>query len=40
MKCVYFGLSAYQIRHGYPNCILGNCLTKNFSLINLILFKG
>ncbi|XP_055280014.1 piezo-type mechanosensitive ion channel component 2-like [Moschus berezovskii] len=40
VKCIYFGLSAYQIRHGYPNWILGNCLTKNFSLINLILFKG
>ncbi|CAI9154390.1 unnamed protein product [Rangifer tarandus platyrhynchus] len=40
VKCIYFGLSAYQIRHGYPNWILGNCLTKNFSLVNLILFKG
>ncbi|KAM6163885.1 piezo-type mechanosensitive ion channel component 2-like [Rhynchocyon petersi] len=40
VKCIYFGLSAYQIKCGYPNRILGNFLTKNFSLLNFILFKG
>ncbi|ELW71183.1 Protein PIEZO2 [Tupaia chinensis] len=40
VKCVYFGLSAYQIKCGYPNRILGNFLTKNFNLLNLFLFKG
>nr|XP_030697484.1 piezo-type mechanosensitive ion channel component 2-like [Globicephala melas] len=40
VKCIYFGPSAYRIRCGYPNQILGNFLTKHFNLINLILFKG
>ncbi|XP_049555134.1 piezo-type mechanosensitive ion channel component 2-like [Orcinus orca] len=40
VKCIDFGPSAYQIRCGYPNQILGNFLTKHFNLINLILFKG
>ncbi|KAF5394700.1 hypothetical protein PHET_10589 [Paragonimus heterotremus] len=40
IKCVYFSLSAYQIRSGYPLRILGNFLTKNYNYINLILFKG
>ncbi|KAM7404453.1 hypothetical protein PAMP_011798 [Pampus punctatissimus] len=31
IKCIYFGLSAYQIKCGYPNCILGNFLTKNYN---------
>ncbi|CAL8073643.1 unnamed protein product [Calicophoron daubneyi] len=39
-KCIYFSLSAYQIRSGYPLRILGNFLTKNYSYLNLILFKG
>ncbi|XP_074046911.1 piezo-type mechanosensitive ion channel component 2-like [Macrotis lagotis] len=39
-KCIYFGLSAYQIKCGYPNRILGNFLTKNFNFINLFLFQG
>lgn len=34
-KCCYFLLSAYQIRCGYPRRILGNCLTKGFSIFNL-----
>ncbi|XP_036605792.1 piezo-type mechanosensitive ion channel component 2-like [Trichosurus vulpecula] len=40
VKCIYFGLSAYQIKCGYPNRILGNFLTKNFNFINLFLFQG
>ncbi|KAL3858640.1 hypothetical protein ACJMK2_008907 [Sinanodonta woodiana] len=40
VKCVYFGLSAYQIRCGYPTRILGNFLTKKYNYLNLILFKG
>ncbi|XP_056673253.1 piezo-type mechanosensitive ion channel component 2-like [Monodelphis domestica] len=39
-KCIYFGLSAYQIKCGYPNRILGNFLTKNFNFLNLFLFQG
>ncbi|TNN60308.1 Piezo-type mechanosensitive ion channel component 2 [Liparis tanakae] len=40
VKCIYFGLSAYQIKCGYPNQILGNFLTKNFNYLNLFLFQG
>ncbi|KAM7412257.1 hypothetical protein PAMA_021957 [Pampus argenteus] len=40
IKCIYFGLSAYQIKCGYPNCILGNFLTKNYNYLNLFLFQG
>ncbi|XP_068928415.1 piezo-type mechanosensitive ion channel component 2-like [Petaurus breviceps papuanus] len=40
VKCLYFGLSAYQIKCGYPNRILGNFLTKNFNFLNLFLFQG
>ncbi|KAL2101974.1 hypothetical protein ACEWY4_003735 [Coilia grayii] len=40
VKCVYFGLSAYQIKCGYPNRVLGNFLTKNYNYINLFLFQG
>ncbi|XP_054995933.1 piezo-type mechanosensitive ion channel component 1-like [Sorex araneus] len=40
VKCVYFALSAYQIKCGYPTRILGNFLTKGFNLVNLMLFKG
>ncbi|XP_023819119.1 piezo-type mechanosensitive ion channel component 1 [Oryzias latipes] len=40
VKCIYFGLSAYQIRCGYPTRILGNFLTKNFGHLNLFLFQG
>lgn len=38
-KYLYFLLSAYQIRCGYPRRILGNCLTKGFTMINLFAFK-
>ncbi|XP_034027616.1 piezo-type mechanosensitive ion channel component 2 [Thalassophryne amazonica] len=40
VKCIYFGLSAYQIKCGYPNRILGNFLTKNYNYLNLFLFQG
>ncbi|XP_055358353.1 piezo-type mechanosensitive ion channel component 1 isoform X3 [Betta splendens] len=39
-KCIYFGLSAYQIRCGYPTRILGNFLTKKYNHLNLFLFQG
>ncbi|XP_016101354.1 piezo-type mechanosensitive ion channel component 1-like [Sinocyclocheilus grahami] len=39
-KCIYFTLSAYQIRCGYPTRILGNFLTKKFNHLNLFLFQG
>ncbi|KAG7283178.1 hypothetical protein CRUP_000540 [Coryphaenoides rupestris] len=39
-KCIYFGLSAYQIRCGYPTRILGNFLTKGYNHLNLFLFQG
>ncbi|KAL1491500.1 hypothetical protein ABEB36_012089 [Hypothenemus hampei] len=40
VKCIYFLLSAYQIRCGYPSRILGNCLSKGYSMVNMFLFKG
>ncbi|KAL4613578.1 piezo-type mechanosensitive ion channel component 1 isoform X1 [Arapaima gigas] len=40
VKCIYFGLSAYQIRCGYPTRILGNILTKKYNHLNLFLFQG
>ncbi|XP_048520922.1 piezo-type mechanosensitive ion channel component isoform X6 [Dendroctonus ponderosae] len=40
VKCIYFLLSAYQIRCGYPSRILGNCLCKAYSMVNMFLFKG
>uniref|UniRef100_A0A494B9V6 Piezo-type mechanosensitive ion channel component 2 n=1 Tax=Mus musculus TaxID=10090 RepID=A0A494B9V6_MOUSE len=40
VKCVYFGLSAYQIRCGYPTRVLGNFLTKSYNYVNLFLFQG
>ena len=39
-KCMYFGLSAYQVRWGYPTRILGNFLTKSYTLTSGILFQG
>jgi len=39
-KCIYFVLSCYQIRSGYPTRIIGNVLTKNYNYFNLVLFKG
>ncbi|XP_063154930.1 piezo-type mechanosensitive ion channel component 2-like [Candoia aspera] len=40
VKCIYFGLSAYQIKCGYPKRITGNFLTKSYNYINLYLFQG
>ncbi|XP_052333345.1 piezo-type mechanosensitive ion channel component 2-like, partial [Oncorhynchus keta] len=40
IKCIYFGLSAYQIRCGYPTRVLGNFLTKSYNYANLFLFQG
>nr|XP_020644043.1 piezo-type mechanosensitive ion channel component 1 [Pogona vitticeps] len=40
VKCLYFALSAYQIRCGYPTRILGNFLTKKYNHLNLFLFQG
>ncbi|KAK5623093.1 hypothetical protein CRENBAI_019982 [Crenichthys baileyi] len=40
VKCFYFGLSAYQIRSGYPTRVLGNFLTKSYNYVNLFLFQG
>ncbi|XP_042350944.1 piezo-type mechanosensitive ion channel component 2-like [Plectropomus leopardus] len=40
VKCMYFSLSAYQIRSGYPTRVLGNFLTKSYNYLNLFLFQG
>uniref|UniRef100_A0A8B9GV46 Piezo-type mechanosensitive ion channel component 1 n=1 Tax=Astyanax mexicanus TaxID=7994 RepID=A0A8B9GV46_ASTMX len=40
VKCIYFTLSAYQVRCGYPTRILGNFLTKKYNHLNLFLFQG
>ncbi|CAF0761239.1 unnamed protein product, partial [Brachionus calyciflorus] len=40
VRCIYFGYSSRQIRCGYPTRILGNFLTKSYSYVNLVLFKG
>lgn len=39
VKCIYLLLSAYQIRCGYPKRILGNFITRGFSLINMVAFN-
>lgn len=38
IKCIYFLLSAHQIRSGYPRRVLGNCFTKSFGLANWTAF--
>ncbi|KAL4623589.1 piezo-type mechanosensitive ion channel component 2 isoform X1 [Arapaima gigas] len=40
VKCIYFSLSAYQIRCGYPTRVLGNFLTKSYNYVNLFFFQG
>ncbi|KAM6458388.1 piezo-type mechanosensitive ion channel component 2-like [Liasis olivaceus] len=40
VKCIYLGLSAYQIKCGYPKRITGIFLTKSYNYINLYLFQG
>ncbi|CAO1304226.1 unnamed protein product [Diamesa serratosioi] len=39
IKCFHLLFSAYQIRCGYPSRILGNFLTKSFSMLNFAGFK-
>ncbi|XP_055921322.1 piezo-type mechanosensitive ion channel component isoform X4 [Eupeodes corollae] len=39
IKCFYLLLSSFQIKCGYPKRILGNFLTKGFTLVNMISFK-
>ncbi|XP_027198178.2 piezo type mechanosensitive ion channel component isoform X2 [Dermatophagoides pteronyssinus] len=38
-KCIYFLLSAFQIRSGYPTRILGNTFCKKYNFVNWYLFK-
>uniref|UniRef100_A0A915EEW5 Piezo non-specific cation channel R-Ras-binding domain-containing protein n=1 Tax=Ditylenchus dipsaci TaxID=166011 RepID=A0A915EEW5_9BILA len=40
VKCVYFLVSAWQIRNGYPSLCIGNLLTHSYGLINMVLFKA
>uniref|UniRef100_A0A1A9VXU8 Piezo non-specific cation channel R-Ras-binding domain-containing protein n=1 Tax=Glossina austeni TaxID=7395 RepID=A0A1A9VXU8_GLOAU len=37
--CIGSRASAYQIKCGYPNRILGNFLTKSFTVLNMVVFK-
>lgn len=39
VKCFYLLFSAFQIRCGYPSRIIGNFLTKGFSIVNVMLYK-
>lgn len=39
IKCLYLLFSAYQIRCGYPSRILGNFLTKDFTMLNFAGYK-
>ncbi|TKR60802.1 hypothetical protein L596_027991 [Steinernema carpocapsae] len=39
VKCIYFIISAKQIRAGYPKRSLGTIATNNFSAINWVLYK-
>ncbi|KAL3083769.1 hypothetical protein niasHT_036762 [Heterodera trifolii] len=39
VKCIYFLISAWQIRNGYPSLCVGNLLTHSYGLINMVLFK-
>nr|XP_026690889.1 piezo-type mechanosensitive ion channel component 1-like isoform X4 [Ciona intestinalis] len=39
-KALYFLLSSYQIRCGYPNRVTTNFLTNSHGTVNLFLFKG
>ncbi|KAG5675805.1 hypothetical protein PVAND_005679 [Polypedilum vanderplanki] len=39
IKCLHLLFSAYQIRCGYPSRILGNFLTKGFTMLNFAGFK-
>nr|CAD7264096.1 unnamed protein product [Timema shepardi] len=39
-KCIYFLLSAYQIRYGYPTRIIGNVFCKKYNISNFVLLIG
>ncbi|KAI1733340.1 piezo non-specific cation channel, r-Ras-binding domain-containing protein [Ditylenchus destructor] len=39
VKCIYFFVSAWQIRNGYPSLCVGNLLTHSYGLANMVLFK-
>lgn len=39
VKCMYYLYSAQQIRSGYPSRILGNYLTRSFSVVRLVILK-
>nr|CAD7570257.1 unnamed protein product [Timema californicum] len=39
-KCIYFLLSAYQIRCGYPTRIIGNVFCKKYNISNFVLLIG
>jgi len=39
IKCIYFIVSAWQIRNGYPQLCIGNLLTHSYGLVNMVLFK-
>uniref|UniRef100_A0AC34G1X9 Piezo non-specific cation channel R-Ras-binding domain-containing protein n=1 Tax=Panagrolaimus sp. ES5 TaxID=591445 RepID=A0AC34G1X9_9BILA len=39
VKCIYFVISAWQIRNGYPQLCIGNLLTHSYGLVNMVLFK-
>lgn len=39
VKCIYFLISAWQIRNGYPSLCIGNLLTHSYGLLNMVLFK-
>nr|CAD7452211.1 unnamed protein product [Timema tahoe] len=39
-KCMYFLLSAYQIRCGYPTRIIGNVFCKKYNISNFVLLIG
>lgn len=39
VKSIYFIVSAWQIRNGYPQLCIGNFLTHSYGLVNMVLFK-
>lgn len=39
IKCLHMGLSAYQMRCGYPRRTFGTIFMKRFSMVNYVLFK-
>uniref|UniRef100_A0A914XE30 Piezo non-specific cation channel R-Ras-binding domain-containing protein n=1 Tax=Plectus sambesii TaxID=2011161 RepID=A0A914XE30_9BILA len=39
VKCIYFLISAWQIRNGYPRLCIGNLLTHAYGIFNMVAFK-